>query len=592
MSVVMLQDAKGERVGGKAANLGELIRMKVQVPPGFVVDADEFDKHLIDVQSIENLLDSMRFSGLLTKVSKAYHDIGGGKVAVRSSAVGEDGKSLSFAGQHDTYLNMEGFEQVVAALIKCWASSSNDRAEEYRKSNNVNKASMAVVVQKMVDSEVSGVMFTADPTNVGDGSMIVVEAVWGLGEAIVSGTVTPDRYLVHKSEGLKEINVSAQDVELRNGDYTPVPEDRQIATKLTKAQITELAELGMKLEVEYGWPQDVEWAMTKGKMYIVQSRPITTLKKAVANAVVGVSGKVLAKGIGASGGVASGEGKLYSKDFEGGVLVTETTDPDYLPAMKKAVAIVTGKGGMTCHAAIVCRELGIPCIVGVGKIDHLIGLEITVHGDAGVVTTGPDITPTKVRKVVAKPGMKVNKPEASGSEKEIIESVVGPVEVIEPLSLSLSKKLEDGKYVGPYNTTWFIYHGKGYPFSDVDWTYKEFVKQCKIVPFSSLSYNPKELTLVEPAESLEQALTSGPKQLTDQDLELISAKPYGVKFTFPDGATWSVEIDYVTLKTIKWPEGPAEAKSMGGKYDPGTKTWKVLKDALGLEKLKYLKVIG
>ena len=592
MAVVALEKAQGTRVGGKAANLGELLRMGIEVPPGFVVDADEFDKHFNgECTSIKNILDLMRLSGLLEQVSKAYDKMGAGKVAVRSSAVGEDGSILSFAGQHDTYLSIEGRENVIAAMLKCWASINNTRASEYRKSNGVKKASMAVVVQRMVDSEVSGVMFTVDPTQVVDGSMMVVEAVWGLGETIVSGTITPDRYMIHKSGKLTEMRIVAQDWALRDGAQVPIDTELQVSPKLTKAQILQLADMGMKLELEYGWPQDIEWALAGGQIYIVQSRPITTLKKE-SKGKVGITGKILAKGIGASGGAAAGEGTIYSKTFKSGVLVTELTDPDYLPAMKKAVAVVTGKGGMTCHAAIVCRELGIPCVVGVGEIEHLIGKDIMVNGDVGVVTSGfgaPDKdTETTLKPKPTPKAIWVTPKVGNPSVKEKVEKIVGPVEVIlAPAESAPTQQLEDGGYIDPAHlgVSWVVYKGIGYPFpgksSIEDVTL--VIKQLKSGFAFTAGILPKALVPLKPAAA----------PITDKDLELLPGTLYGKAPDMSASMKSITETDkYVYLKITSYPEGPAEAKYMGGKYNPNTKTWAVLKSEPGLKHLKYLKVVA
>jgi len=383
MAVVRLEYAKGPKVGGKAASLGEMLRLGVKVPPGFVVDSTEYDKVADKPRDKDGLVKRLYVKALTQNIAAAYTEMGEGKVAVRSSAVGEDGTALSFAGQHSTFLNVEGLDEVIDAVLKCWASLDNEQAIEYRKSNGIEKASMAVVVQRMVDAEASGVMFTVNPTVI-DGYHMVIEAVWGLGETLVSGQLTPDQYLIHKKGQILETKTVLQEWELRDGASMSLIPDRQNAPKLTKEQILELAELGLQLELEYGWPQDIEWCLQGGDLYIVQSRPITTLG---ANGTVAeVTGTVIAKGMSASKGVASGVATKYSDCKVGDVLVTDITNPSYLPTMKKAVAVVTGKGGMTCHAAIVCRELGIPCVVGVGNITGLFGKNVIVNGDAGVVT--------------------------------------------------------------------------------------------------------------------------------------------------------------------------------------------------------------
>lgn len=264
----------------------------------------------------------------------------------------------------------------------------------------------------MVNSETSGVMFTANPPVTNDRSEIMINAAWGgLGEAVVSGSVSPDEYIVEKGTwkikekyiAKKEVMVVRNPPETGKGtvfvkvaDYLGPPEyvEKQV---LTEEQIIEVAKMGAKIEEHYGWPQDIEWAYDKddGKLYIVQSRPITTLKEEVKTeeAEMTEEMKVLLKGLGASPGIGAGkvvvifDASEIDKVKEGDVLVTTMTNPDMVPAMKRASAIVTDEGGRTCHAAIVSRELGIPAVVGTKEATKVLkdGMLVTVDGTRGGV---------------------------------------------------------------------------------------------------------------------------------------------------------------------------------------------------------------
>ncbi|VVB67812.1 Phosphoenolpyruvate synthase [Candidatus Norongarragalina meridionalis] len=270
------------------------------------------------------------------------------------------------------------------------------------------RVGLCAIDQKMVDSEKSGIMFTADPMTE-DRSAIVIEAGFGLGEAIVSGMVTPDRYIVDReSFAIREKDIAKQDIMIvraaNGGDDTiDVPEEMREAQKITDDDIVALAKIGRKLDEHYAFPQDVEWAIEKGKCYIVQTRAITTLGKKKkeeeakpAAASSSGSGEALLRGMGASPGVASGPVKIVmdaseiDRVLKGDVLVAHMTSPDYVPAMKRAAAIVTDAGGMTCHAAIVSRELGVPCIVGTKEATSKLkdGQVITVDAKRGIVYDG------------------------------------------------------------------------------------------------------------------------------------------------------------------------------------------------------------
>ncbi len=433
-------------VGGKGANLGEMVNAGFPVPPGFVLTAQAYWDYLehnklvdviraiirqIDVndtallQSAAKKIQDLIVSGEVPEDMKeellnAYHELNkqeGGEqfVAVRSSATAEDLPSASFAGQQATYLNVKGDEALIEAVKKDWASLFTARAIFYREQNHFDhmKVKLAAVVQKMVNSEKAGVMFTIDPVT-NDMDTLVIEAAYGLGEFVVSGTVTPDTYKVNKKtleitfkDIAKQTHMLIRDENGHNKDVE-VPEELQEAQKLTDEQVKELAGYGIKIEKHYGKPMDTEWAFEKGKFYIVQARPVTTIKKIaeeekkekeVEQAAAGISldkAKVLLRGLPASPGLAVGPVKIIhdktelSKVMQGDVLVTKMTSPDYVPAMKRAVAIVTDEGGMTSHAAIVSRELGIPCIVGTREATKKLKDEekITVDAAHGVVYEG------------------------------------------------------------------------------------------------------------------------------------------------------------------------------------------------------------
>ena len=350
-------------------------------------------------------------------------------VAVRSSATAEDLPDASFAGQQATFLNIKGNSNVVDAVRECWASLFEARAIYYRQEQGFDhlKVGLAAVVQEMVQSFTAGVMFTVDPiTN--DRSVISIEAAYGLGELVVSGSATPDRYLV-KKEGLeiikKDIAKQTWLITMVDGKnkHVDVPENKQELQKVPDDVIVKLADLGVQIEEHYGRPQDIEWAVDRdGEVFIVQSRAVTTLGEESDEQEGGESmsgegdipvaeAEVLLTGIGASPGVAKGEVKMIATPKEidrmekGEVLVTEMTTPDFVPAMKKASAIVTDSGGATCHAAIVSRELGIPCIVGTKEATSKLaeGEMITVDAVHGIVYAG-NVAIAAPKKNEARPG--------------------------------------------------------------------------------------------------------------------------------------------------------------------------------------------
>jgi len=419
-------------VGGKGANLGEMTRFGIPVPPGFVVTASayfDFLKQTGLIDKIRRLLEPVDVNDsrklqqtaeevqqlilkaamppkLAQEIEQAYIKLGRGLVAVRSSATAEDLPEASFAGQQRTFLNIEGEKEVVEAVQGCWASLFEARAIFYREELDFDhfKVGIAVPVQRMVQSEASGVMFTVEPVT-SDSGKIVIEAVYGLGEAIVSGEVNPDLYTIDK-ERLRVISKrsSWQDRKLirnpKTGEqdtniWVPVPESEQNQQKVSDTQIAKLAWMGKHMEDLYQFPQDIEWAEENGKIFIVQTRPVTTIKETT-EVEPEIKAPVLLSGVAASPGLASGPVKIVTevsqidRVHDGDILVAEMTTPDFVPAMKRAAAILTNRGGRTAHAAIVSRELGIPCVVGAEQATTTLreGQVITVDGSHGKVYQG------------------------------------------------------------------------------------------------------------------------------------------------------------------------------------------------------------
>ncbi|MBP9719405.1 MAG: phosphoenolpyruvate synthase [Candidatus Levybacteria bacterium] len=446
-------------VGGKGANLGEMTRAGFPVPNGFIVTAKAY-YHFIHENNltvkIKHLLETVNYNhqDSLTQVSKhiqkviiespmspelqkeiltAYKALGGifkdALVAVRSSATAEDLPTASFAGQQETYLNVKGDANVLLKIKAAWASLFNARAIFYRHEQKFDdfKIGIAIPVQKMVESQQSGIMFTIDPlTN--DKTKVVIEAILGLGELIVQGAVTPDHYEVDKnSMEISHKIVSIQDKMMKkagvDNKIVSLSKSEGEKQKITTKEILELAELGKKLEKHYYFPQDSEWAIEKSKVYIVQTRPITTIaatdakNKEDAKTPDTNKYELLTKGAPASPGIASGPVRILhsasevGKILQGEVLVASQTNPDYVPAMKKAVAIVTDHGGRTSHAAIVSRELGIPAVVGTENATKILktGQIITVNGMKGEIYKGghiqvkqAEVTKTNVTKTATK----------------------------------------------------------------------------------------------------------------------------------------------------------------------------------------------
>lgn len=430
-NVADLRLSDAVEAGGKGANLGEMVGAGLPVPPGFVIlrggygesmalggVADELAAGHRDAIAAVGNDDRLgeqcrRLRGLVNKagvssgvraaVLAEYARLGTDVVvAVRSSATGEDGADASFAGMNATFTNVSGPEELIESVQKCWASLFSPRVVTYRASRGFTGVpAMAVVVQAMVSSERSGVAFTADPsTHARD--VVVVEAAFGQGEVVVSGSVEPDTYVVAKDgPRLRSARVGRQDFEIVRG---PDGNDLQVrfddvqarARVLTDTEAEAIAQLAMTAEKHYGCPQDIEWAIAGGRTWLVQARPITTLGpiEPASNAVA--HGAVLVKGLPAAPGIASGRVRVLAKPADGHllrdgeVLVASMTNPDWLPTIRRAAALVTDNGGMTCHASIVARELGVPCVVGArtATTELTDGTMVTVDGAEGEVRAG------------------------------------------------------------------------------------------------------------------------------------------------------------------------------------------------------------
>ena len=443
-------------VGGKGANLGEMTQANFPVPPGFIVTSSAY-YHFLDenklrgkikdylkgldhndprnLQSTSKQIKSLILKSPIPKevqveIVSHYHElpayvhakhkkkdmisnvlkhVNNSFVAVRSSATAEDLPGASFAGQQETFLNVTGDNNVLNKVRACWASLFEARALFYRSEQKFDhlKVGIAVPVQKMINSDTSGIMFTVDPST-NDKKKIVVEAIYGLGELIVQGIETPDQFIIDKYKGdIVEKHIATQvkamvRVGTRNviKKLSPKIKSRQ---KITTKQVLELAILGKKLERYYFFPQDIEWAIEKGQIYIVQTRPITTIgKKDQPKATtLETKEKPILTGAAASPGIVCGpvailkSAKGIHKLKAGEILTAEQTNPDFVPAMKKASAVITERGGRTSHAAIVSRELGIPAIVGIeGLLSKLKdGQVITINGGTGEIFKGSLIKP-------------------------------------------------------------------------------------------------------------------------------------------------------------------------------------------------------
>ena len=442
-----LNKNSGKFAGGKGANLAEIFNLKIPVPPGFVVTAQAYNYFIEKAElktKIEELLNSIDYENtskldeitkkirkLITdeklpkeieeEITDSYQaldapDFSKAKgsaldilknsaepvfVAVRSSATAEDLADASFAGQQDTYLNIKGNDAVLEHIKKCFASLYTSRATYYRNKKGFEhgKVSLAVVVQKMVDADKSGVIFSKDPSYKNENT--IIEAVWGLGEGIVSGQVTPDRYIVNESKIIEQKTADKKIAFTRNAsggkEIVKLKEEISKRKVLNDYEIKKLTEYALKLEEHYQKPQDIEFAIEGENIYIVQTRPITTIQGRIdKDSSKELEGEVILEGLAASPGIASGKIKIVEemsdlpKIKKGDILVTKMTNPDMVVTMQRSSAIITEEGGLTAHAAIVSREMGIPCIVGTQEATTLLkdGETITIDGYNGKIYRG------------------------------------------------------------------------------------------------------------------------------------------------------------------------------------------------------------
>jgi len=454
-------------VGGKAANLGEMLKIKMPVPQGFVIIASAYEYFLektdlkkkiyemlkIDVEDtkkleevakeIRNMIENASIpKDMGEEIVEAYEVLSfdddllenatpdalnilkRGKepifVAVRSSATAEDSSKASFAGQQETFLNVKGKIELIEAIKKCFASLFTARSIYYRikKGFKHEDVLIAVVVQVMVNSDKSGVIFSRDPVK--DPENIVIEAVFGLGEGVVSGRIQPDHYLINRDLKILEKKIADKKVALfRNSsgktELVRLTEERSKSQVLSEYEIKLLANYALKLEEHYNSSQDIEFAVSSGEIHIVQTRPVTTLGKKVEEKERVIEGKEILSGISASPGIASGEVKLIldlkdlNKIKKGDILVTKMTNPDMVVSMQKSSAIITDEGGMTSHAAIVSREMGIPCVVGTKEATEILkeGQLVTVDGFSGKIYLGK-LKELEEKKVEIKPVINTN----------------------------------------------------------------------------------------------------------------------------------------------------------------------------------------
>ena len=515
-----------ETVGGKNASLGEMFvafkQKSIKVPNGFATTAGAYRQFLqhnnlesqiksqladweADKQSLEQTGETIRrlFEGakfpqeIDRAITTAYRELSQSydtkevDVAVRSSATAEDLPEASFAGQQETFLNVRGEAEVLSACRKCYASLFTDRAISYRQEKGFDHLDVALCVgiQKMVRSDraSAGVMFSID-TETGFKNSAIITAAWGLGENVVRGTVNPDRYtvfkpllkdslqpIIEKVKGSKEkkmIYATEGGETVKNVDTSI--EERQ-AFVLTDEEILQLTRWAMAIESHYGMPMDMEWAKDGDteELYIVQARPETVQSQKSGSSLktykLKQQGREIVAGLSIGGAIASGKvcrvesPQDIAKVKENSILVTEMSDPDWVPIMKKVAGIVTNYGGRTCHAAIVSRELGIPAIVGTGNATQILedGEEVTIscaEGDRGIVYEGllefaceeiglEDIpeTKTQIMMNIASPAAAFNwwQLPANGIGLARMEFIINNLVKIHPMALVHYDELKD-----------------------------------------------------------------------------------------------------------------------------------------------------
>jgi pyruvate,water dikinase len=512
-------------VGGKNASLGEMIgALKdegIRVPDGFATTADAYwhyleandlkDEMWAQLEALADGDQSLSDTGaairkrirtgtmpddLADAILHAYHDLSAGydadaiDVAARSSATAEDLPEASFAGQQESFLNVRGDEAVLTACKNCFASLFTDRAITYREEHGFDhmEVALSVGIQKMVRADKAGVMFTID-TESGFPDNAIINAGWGLGETVVKGTINPDQYTVYKpfldDASLTPIvgktkGDKAQKIVYADGDGEPTKtvettEEERNAFVLSDDEILTLARWGARIEEHYDRPMDIEWARDgeTEELFILQARPETVQSRRAASVLrtyrLQETGERLVTGLSIGQSIAEGEVQLiHSADEidrfeEGGILVTEMTDPDWGPILKKAAGIITDRGGRTSHAAIVSRELGIPAVIGTGNATETLtdGQEVTlscVEGTDGYVYEGlldyetedldlealPD-TETNIMLNVASPAAALNwwKLPVEGIGLARMEYLVNNVIQVHPMALVAFDQVED-----------------------------------------------------------------------------------------------------------------------------------------------------
>ena len=488
-----------DKVGGKNASLGEMISnlsgVGVTVPNGFATTADAFRAFLahdgldqriqtallaLDVEDVPELIkvgaDIRRWvvelpfpAALEQDMRDAYQQMstsGPAAVAVRSSATAEDLPDASFAGQQETFLNIVGIDNVLIAVKEVFASLFNDRAIAYRVHQGFEHAGVALSagIQRMVRSDIgaAGVLFTLD-TESGFRDVVFLTAAYGLGETVVQGSVNPDEFYVHKqtlqanrpailrrTRGSKALQMVYGDSSSAGHSTVIIDVDRadQLKFCITDEQVESLARQALLIEAHYGRPMDIEWGLDgeDGELYILQARPETVKARGESQVLrryqLKEQGEVLVSGRSVGQSIGVGKVRIIESAAEmdrlqpGEILVTDMTDPDWEPVMKRASAIVTNRGGRTCHAAIIARELGVPAVVGCGNATELLseGAEVTVscaEGDTGHIYAGAlnnDVTEVELDKMPEPPTkimMNVGNPERAFDYASLPHAGVG-----------------------------------------------------------------------------------------------------------------------------------------------------------------------
>lgn len=406
--LIDLDQATHATSGGKAAPLAGLLRAGMPVPPGFVVPTCAYEHAVGDIDVVgaarrgaavartlvqQAMLAPTTADEIPAALARIAGPSNGGYVAVRSSATTEDGNGATAAGQHDTVLGVRGTDQVLDAVRRCWASLWSDRAVAYRRRQSAGPGaappSIAVVVQRLVETDVAGVMFTGPATH--------IEASWGLGESVVSGQVTPDNWRVtdgavaHRALGSKLTRSDRAGAQVVTGQVPPADRDRLC---LTDQDVLGLDCIGHQIQQLLGRPHDVEWAIADGQIWILQARPITADLPARPMASFGpAQAGAIFTGTPAGAGVAEGPVRVvrgpddFGRVQPGDVLVCQTTDPAWTPLFSIVAAVVTENGGLLSHAAIVAREHGLPAVLAIPDATTALpdGATATVDGSGGRV---------------------------------------------------------------------------------------------------------------------------------------------------------------------------------------------------------------